>query len=82
MSARRSGADIVKQIGHVRWSQVRPSGQSQCTVGGIERGFDFLGYHFTRSGLSLARTTIASFLERGSSAFRAKVPRGFTRNGT
>jgi hypothetical protein len=35
-------------------------------IGRIERGFDFLGYHFTRAGLSVARKTVQYFLEKAS----------------
>ena len=30
----------------------------------IEKGFDFLGYHFSPRGLTLARQTMVNFLER------------------
>ena len=33
-------------------------------IGRIERGFDFLGYHFSPEGLTLARQTMVNFLER------------------
>ena len=33
-------------------------------TGGIEKGFDFLGYRFTPRSLTLARKTIENFLER------------------
>ena len=33
-------------------------------IGRIERGFDFLGYHFGQEGLSVAKTTIENFVER------------------
>ena len=33
-------------------------------IGRIEKGFDFLGYHFSPRGLTLARQTIENFLER------------------
>ena len=46
-------------------------------IGRIERGFDFLGYHFSPGGLSLAPPTIARFkarlarlYEQGADAFR------------
>ncbi len=32
-------------------------------IGRIERGFDFLGYHFGQEGLSVAKTTIENFVE-------------------
>ncbi len=35
----------------------------------IERGFDFLGYHFSRAGLSVGKKTIAHFIERHLGAF-------------
>ena len=33
-------------------------------VGRIEKGFDFLGYHVTRTGLTVARPTLRRFLAR------------------
>ena len=36
-------------------------------IGKIDKGFDFLGYHFSRAGLTVARATIEKFVER---AFR------------
>jgi len=33
-------------------------------IGRIERGFDFVGYHFSRAGLRLAEATIQKFFER------------------
>jgi len=35
-------------------------------VGRIERGFDFLGYHFSPRGLGLARKTVENFLARAT----------------
>jgi RNA-directed DNA polymerase len=35
-------------------------------IGRIERGFDFLGYHFTAGRLTLAVSTVANFLDRAS----------------
>jgi RNA-directed DNA polymerase len=37
-------------------------------IGRIERGFDFLGYHFSRQGLAVAKQTMANFIEKGISA--------------
>ena len=31
-------------------------------IGKIEKGFDFLGYHFSPQGLRLARQTVENFL--------------------
>ncbi len=33
-------------------------------IGRIERGFDFLGYHFGPEGLTMAARTIEKFVER------------------
>lgn len=35
-------------------------------IGRIERGFDFLGYHFSPAGLAVAKQTIANFIEKAS----------------
>jgi hypothetical protein len=35
-------------------------------IGRIERGFDFLGYHFSPSGLTVAAKTVANFIEKAS----------------
>jgi len=36
----------------------------QDLIGGIERGFDFLGYHFEPDGLTMARKTIEKVFSR------------------
>jgi hypothetical protein len=35
-------------------------------IGKIEKGFDFLGYHFSRTGLTVAKATIEKFVERAT----------------
>ncbi len=35
-------------------------------IGNIERGFDFLGYHFSREGLRVAKATMRKFVARAS----------------
>jgi RNA-directed DNA polymerase len=35
-------------------------------IGRIERGFDFLGYHFSPAGLTIAKETVAKFFEKAS----------------
>ena len=35
-------------------------------IGRIERGFDFLGYHFSRDGLRIAKATVEKFAERAT----------------
>jgi len=41
-------------------------------IGRIERGFDFLGYHFSRVGLTIARKTIANFITKASRLYEQK----------
>jgi hypothetical protein len=41
-------------------------------IGRIERGFDFLGYHYSRAGLTIARKTIANFIKKASRLYEQK----------
>jgi hypothetical protein len=41
-------------------------------LGRIERGFDFLGYHFGPAGLTVAKKTIANFIEKASRLYEQK----------
>ena len=41
-------------------------------IGRIERGFDFLGYHFSPAGLTVAAKTIANFIEKASLLYEQK----------
>ena len=41
-------------------------------IGRIERGFDFLGYHFGPAGLTVAAKTIANFIEKASQLYEQK----------
>ncbi len=36
----------------------------KTSIGYIDRGFDFLGYHFSRAGLTPARKTVQNFLDK------------------
>ncbi len=47
-------------------------------VGRIEKGFDFLGYHFSRTGLTVAKATIERFVERASRLYEQE-PGGASR---
>jgi hypothetical protein len=38
-------------------------------IGRNERGFDFLGYHFSPVGLAVAKKTVANFIEKASRLF-------------
>ncbi len=41
-------------------------------IGRIQRGFDFLGYHFGPDGLGVARATIEKFIKRASRLYEQK----------
>ena len=41
-------------------------------IGRIERGFDFLGYHFSPAGITVAKQTIANFIEKASRLYEQK----------
>jgi len=41
-------------------------------IGRIERGFDFLGYHFSPAGLAMAAKTIANYIEKASRLYEQK----------
>ena len=38
----------------------------KTTIGRIEKGFDFLGYHISPEGLSLAKKTVENFIARAA----------------
>jgi hypothetical protein len=38
----------------------------------MERGFDFLGYHLIPAGLSVAKLTVANFIEKASQHYERK----------
>jgi RNA-directed DNA polymerase len=52
-------------------------------IGRIERGFDFLGYRFSRAGLRLATATIQKFAERAARLYEQErgQPNGCARLG-
>jgi hypothetical protein len=41
-------------------------------IGRIERGFDFLGYHFSPAGLTVAKQTMANFIEKASRLYEQR----------
>ncbi len=41
-------------------------------IGRIERGFEFLGYHFSPAGVTVAAKTIAHFIEKASQLYEQK----------
>jgi hypothetical protein len=48
-------------------------------IGRIERGFDFLGYHFGPTGLAVAKQTLANFIEKASRLYEQEREGGFSR---
>jgi hypothetical protein len=44
----------------------------QEIIGRIERGFDFLGYHFSPAGLTVVSKTIAILIEKASRLYEQK----------
>jgi len=46
-------------------------------IGRIERGFDFLGYHFHPDGLSVAKKTVENFLARAARLYEQEPGRAF-----
>jgi len=51
--------------------------QDRPFIGQIERGFDFPGYHFSPTGLRVAKKTIANFIEKASRLYEQKSERCF-----
>jgi hypothetical protein len=62
-------ADVNQQLGEQpglaisRLTPLLEKHPDKTFIGRIERGFDFLGYHFGQEGLSVAKTTIENFVE-------------------
>ncbi len=54
----------VKAVNEVLGSLRLEKHPDKTYVGRIEKGFDFLGYHFGPAGLAVARETIRKFVER------------------
>ncbi len=46
----------------------------KTSMGRIEKGFDFLGYHFSPQGLSLAQKTIDNFFEKALRLYEQEPP--------
>jgi len=41
----------------------------KTTIGRVEKGFDFLGYHISPEGLSLAKKTVENFIGRSAQLY-------------
>lgn len=59
----------VKAINQVLGALALEKHPDKTFVGRIEHGFDFLGYHFSAEGLTVARTTIENFIEKSSQLY-------------
>jgi RNA-directed DNA polymerase len=46
----------------------------KTSMGRIEKGFDFLGYHFSHGGLSLAQKTFDNFVEKALRLYEQEPP--------
>ncbi len=56
----------VKVVNEVLRSLRLEKHPDKTFIGRIERGFDFLGFHFSREGLTVAKATIERFVERAA----------------
>ena len=43
-------------------------------IGRIEQGFDFLGYHFERKGITLAKKTVMNFIVKALRLYEQEPP--------
>ena len=73
----------VKAVNEVLESLRLEKHPDKTFIGRIEKGFDFLGYHFSRDGLTVTKATIERFLERAARLYEQERerPEGPTRFG-
>ena len=64
----------VKEINETLHERQLKRHPDKTFVGKIEKGFDFLGYHFGVEGLNVAERTIPAFIEKAS-RLREQEPR-------
>jgi RNA-directed DNA polymerase len=57
---------VVRTVNQALASLAVEKHPDKTFIGRIERGFDFLGYHFSRVGLTIARKTIANSITKAS----------------
>ncbi len=65
----------VKVVNQVLGSLNLEKHPDKTLIGRIERGFDFLGYHFSAAGLAVAKDTLVRFVERAARLYE-QGPRG------
>ena len=56
----------VRMVNQVLGALALEKHPDKTFIGRIERSFDFLGYNFSPAGLTVARKTIANFIEKAS----------------
>jgi len=59
----RRAVKAVNEVLQSLWLEQHPD---KTFIGKIERGFEFLGYHFSREGLTAAKATIQKFVEHAA----------------
>jgi len=45
----------------------------KTVIGRVERGFDFLGYHYSPDGISVARKTVENFIARATRLYKQET---------
>ena len=75
--------EAVKAVNEVLGALRLEKHPDKTFIGRIEKGFDFLGYHFSRTGLTVAEATIERFVERATRLYEQdrKEPSGPSRLG-
>ncbi len=67
----------VKAVNEVLGSLSLEKHPDKTFIGRIERGFDFLGFHFSREGLTVAKATIERFVERAARLYEQEPEEAF-----
>ena len=68
----RKAVNVVNQtLGLLRYEK-HPD---KTFIGRIKRGFDFLGTHFSPAGLTVAKQTVANFMEKASRLYEQERER-------
>ncbi len=62
----------IKAVNEVLGSLRLEKHPDKTFIGRIERGFDFLGYHFGSDGLTVAKATIEKFINRATRLYEQK----------
>jgi len=65
----------VKAVNEVLGGLCLEKHPDKTFIGRIGRGFDFLGYHFSREGLSVAKATLEKFVERATRLYEQERER-------